>query len=280
MEKKISVVILTKNEERDLPGCLQSLDWSDDIYVFDSLSSDRTAEIAEEYGAKVVERPFDNWSSHQNWGLTNIPFKHEWVYYCDADERVTPQLAEAMLVAVNNAGNAAAFRVQRRDYYLGSWLKNVTASPFNIRLFRPEKIRYEREVNPITIVDGETHDISAHFDHFSFSKGFDHWFAKHNSYSALEAKQIILNRQNNAKWSLLGAFFEKDKNKRRFNQKELFYKIPCRPLFKFFILYFGRMGFLDGYPGFSYAVLQSIYEYMIVLKTRELEQPDLNSTKK
>lgn len=83
----VSVLILTLNEEINLAECLKSLSWSDDIVVYDSLSNDRTKEIALELGARVVERPFDNWSTHQNWAMQNISFRHPWVLYFDADER-------------------------------------------------------------------------------------------------------------------------------------------------------------------------------------------------
>src|ERR1700730_10970164 len=96
----ISVLILTKNEEQDLPGCLESVRWSDDVHVFDSYSTDETLEIAKAAGAHVTQRQFDNWSAHQNWGLANIPFRHPWVFYLDADERVTPELAANLRRAV------------------------------------------------------------------------------------------------------------------------------------------------------------------------------------
>src|SRR5207249_1775242 len=89
--RMISVLILTLNEEENLPRCLESLSWSDDIHVLDSFSTDRTVQIARAAGARVEQRAFDNWAAHQNWALKNIPFKHPWVYYSDADERVTPE---------------------------------------------------------------------------------------------------------------------------------------------------------------------------------------------
>ena len=183
MSNGISVLILTKNEQQDLPGCLESVAWSDDIHVYDSLSMDDTVKIAEQFGAKVTQREFDNWSSHQNWGLNNIPFKHKWVYYSDADERVTPELAKALKEFVENSGEYVALRVCRRDYLMGQWLRHVTPSPFNIRLFKPGNIRYERLTNPVTIVDGKIAETAKHFDHFPFSKGMTHWFDKHNKYS-------------------------------------------------------------------------------------------------
>jgi glycosyltransferase involved in cell wall biosynthesis len=266
----ISVLILTKNEEQDLPGCLESVRWSDDVHVYDSYSTDRTLEIAQAAGARVTQRTFDNWSAHQNWGLQNIPFKYPWVYYSDADERMTPELAASVGEAVQNPGANVAFRVQRRDFFLGRWLKHVTASPFNIRLFRPEKMRYERVVNPASIPDGPVGELSGYFDHFPFSKGMRHWLEKHNSYSTLEAQQIVSNRSACNSFSIMQAFLAKDRNERRYHQKELFYRMPARPLMKFMLLYVAKRGFLDGSAGFTYAALQSIYEYMIVLKTREL----------
>ncbi len=266
----ISVLILTKNEEQDLPGCLESVAWCDDIHVYDSVSTDRTVEIAKAFGAYVTERPFDNWAAHQNWGLQNIKFKHAWVFYIDADERMTPGLVSAVQEAVTRRGTEVAFKVRRRDYFLGRWLKHTQASPFYMRLFRPEKIRYERLVNPVSIADGPTAHIQGFLDHFPFSKGLTHWVQRHNSYSTLEAQQIEKNRAGRKGFSLIKAFAERDFHERRFHQKELFYRIPARPLVKFALLYFVRLGFLDGTAGFRYSVLQSFYEYLIVLKSEEL----------
>ncbi|RZT31845.1 glycosyltransferase family 2 protein [Cupriavidus agavae] len=276
----ISVLVLTKNEEQDLPGCLRSLAWSDDIVVYDSVSDDRTVEIARQFGARVVQRPFDNWSAHQNWGLRNIDFKHRWVYYSDADERVTPELASAMQRAVAQAGDAVAFRVRRRDHFLGAWLRHVAPSPFNIRLFRPDRIRYERLCNPVTLVDGPTRDIAEHFDHFPFSKGIAHWYDKHNRYSTFEAEQILLNQANGTQFSLWRAFFDSDRNERRFHQKEFYYRLPLRPVVMFLLLYLVRGGILDGRAGLTYSLLRAFYEYMIVLKVREAKQKPVEAVER
>lgn len=270
----ISVIILTKNEQQDLPACLESLAWCDDIHLYDSMSTDNTVEIAEKFGATVARREFDNWSSHQNWGLNNIPFKHEWVYYSDADERVTPELAKALKEFVDNPGEYVALRVRRRDYLMGQWLKNVTPTPFNIRLFKPKHIRYERLTNPVTIVDGDIANTDKHFNHYPFSKGMTHWFDKHNKYSSSEAGQIVENRKLRAGFSLWKAIISKDANERRFHQKEFYYRLPFRPLVMFTLLYFIKRGFLDGGAGLTFAVLRSIYEYMIVIKVKEIELND------
>jgi glycosyltransferase involved in cell wall biosynthesis len=267
----ISVLVLTKNEQKDLPACLESVSWCDDVVVYYSFSTDETAVIAERFGARVVKRVFDNWAAHQNWGLRNLQFKYPWVFYIDADERMTPDLVASIKRATADAGDHVAFRVQRRDFFMGTWLKHVQTSPYYLRLFRPEKMRYERLVNPVSVADGPVGSVPGYLDHFPFSKGVGHWFERHNSYSTLEARQIMDNRREHAAFSLRKAFTAADFHERRFHQKELFYRIPWRPVVKFLILYIGKRGFLDGRAGLTYAVLQAIYEYMIVVKVRELD---------
>ena len=267
----VSVLVLTKNEQDDLPGCLESVSWSDDIHVLDSYSDDDTVAIAEAHGAKMAYRKFDYFSAHQNWALRNIPFQYPWVFYLDADERVTPDLVRSITRAVADPAGCVAFRIQRRDFFLDRWLKHVQAAPFYLRLFLAEKMSYERMGHPLSVPDGKVGQISGYLDHFPFSKGMAHWIIRHDKYSTEEAQQIINNRLNNARFSPYLAFFGKGFHLKRFHQKELFYRLPGRPLVKFFLLYVLKRGFLDGAPGLTYALLQSIYEYMIVLKTRELE---------
>lgn len=273
MSIPVSVLILTKNEEQNLPGCLASLRWSDDIHVYDSFSTDKTIEIAQIANAKVTQRQFDNWATHQNWGLQNIPFKYGWIFYIDADERITSKLASNLKKAIEDSNKNVAFHVQRRDFFMGHWLKHVQVSPFYIRLFRPEKMRYERLVNPISLVDGAVGQIEGFLDHYPFSKGITHWLERHNSYSSFEAQQIITDHLNKRSVNLYKALFSSDFQERRFHQKALFYRFPMRPIIKFLLLYILKGGFLDGKAGWNYALLQSFYEYMIVLKTNELLQP-------
>jgi glycosyltransferase involved in cell wall biosynthesis len=274
----ISVIIFTRNEEQDLPGCLASVCWSDDIHVFDSGSTDATATIATRAGAHFFQRSRGNGqelfggdeAEHKNWALANIRFKYDWVLHIDADERITPALATSMQHAAANPGENVAFRVQRRDFWKHRWLKHVQASPFYMRLFRPEKMRFERLINPVPVPVGPVGELVGYLDHYPFSKGVTHWLHRHNAYSSLEARQTLMNRAMNHPFSLSQVFFGKDRSQRRFHQKELFYRMPARPLLKFLLLYVGKRGFLDGRAGFRYAMLQSFYEYMIVLKTREL----------
>jgi glycosyltransferase involved in cell wall biosynthesis len=271
----ISVLVLTKNEEQDLPGCLNSVAWSDDVHVFDSFSTDRTVEIARARGVAVAQREFDNFASQRNAALQGLRFRHPWTLILDADERATPALARECLRFVGRASaEVAAGRIRRRDYLHGTWLRHAQLSPFYVRLVRPGRVRYEREVNEVLKVDGMIADLDEHFDHFPFSKGLAHWVSKHNLYSSLEAVQVLKSRRGEHRFSLASALFERDFNKRRYHQKEFFYRLPGRPLLKFLLIYVARLGFLDGRAGATYAMLQAIYEYLIVLKTRELNEQE------
>jgi glycosyltransferase involved in cell wall biosynthesis len=266
----ISVLILTRNEEKDLPGCLESVSWSDDIHVFDSFSNDRTVEIARARGANVVQRTFDTYAAQRNAALESLPFRHNWIFLPDADERPTPELvAEMQGVAASTPEPVAGYRVRRRDFLNGTWLKHAQMSPWYIRLVRRSRARYTREVNEVLQVHGAVEELSAYLDHFPFSKGISHWLDKHNTYSTMEAR-IVVSRIGEQHASLRAALFGKDFHARRVAQKALFYRMPARPLVKWLYLLLARGAILDGRAGITYANLQAIYEYMIVVKTREL----------
>jgi glycosyltransferase involved in cell wall biosynthesis len=269
----ISVLILTKNEKRDLPGALASVAWSDDVHVFDSHSADATQEIARAAGAQVHTRVFDDYATHRNAALTlTLTFRHPWVFLLDADERPTAELAAEMQRVVQEApANTAGFRLRRRDFLFGTWLRHAQISPYYIRLVRPERAKYTRAINEVLEVDGPIAELVHPLDHFPFSKGIAHWLAKHNTYSTMEA-ELIVRQQGLQRPSLRTALVDPDFHTRRLHQKALFYRLPARPLVKWFYMMFVRGAVLDGAAGVAYATLQSIYEYMIVLKTKELRR--------
>ena len=264
----ISVLVLTKNEQQDLPGCLASITWSDDIHVLDSGSTDTTVRIAEMAGARVTVRSFDGYASQRNFGL-QLSFKNPWVLILDADERITAELEAEMRSFVCTAPmNIAAARMRRRDIWWGRWLKHAQISPFYVRLVRVGLAHYEREINEVLVVDGDVADLVQAFDHYPFSKGLDHWISKHNVYSRMEAELISKGASIKPLWKV--ALFGKDFNERRIHQKAIFYGLPARPLIKLAYMLLARRAFLDGWPGIRYAMLQGIYEYFIVLKTKEI----------
>ncbi len=267
---KVSVLVLTLNEEINLAECLASLAWSDDIVVYDSLSTDRTLDIARQCGARVVERAFDNWSAHQNWAVGNIDFRHPWVLYFDADERCADDLREEILALPDGESTAAAYRIRRKDFFMGRWLKHAQLYPtWLVRLFQPGRIRYERLVNPVAVIDGDTGELQAHIIHYPFSHGIAHWVARHNRYSDMEATEAM--KVETVRLPP-GAVLSRDPNMRRRALKDLFFRLPARPLVRFLYSYCWRRGFLDGRAGFTYAVLLSFYEFLISCKVRELKR--------
>jgi glycosyltransferase involved in cell wall biosynthesis len=267
----ISVLILTKNEEGDLPDCLDSVAWCDDIHVFDSYSDDRTVAIAKNAGAIVTQRVFDGYASQRNASLKDLNFRYPWVFILDADERIPKELLPILQEKINSADkNTDGFRIRRKDYLGNTWLKYSQISPFYIRLIRNGKAKYHREINEVLLVEGNVEELEGYFDHYPFSKGFTHWLEKHNQYSSMEALRWVEEQNGSEKFSISKAFFNKDFSNKRYHQKGLFYKLPGRPLIKWMYMVFIRRAFLDGRAGITYATLQAIYEYFIVLKSKEL----------
>jgi len=268
----VSVFIQTLNEEKNLPRCLDSLKWSDDIVVLDSLSTDRTADIVRDYGGRFFQRPYDGRANNQNWAVENIEFKYPWVYYSDADEVIPPELRDEIM-AVTSAPERpeVAYRVRFKNMLCGKWIKRSSMYPSWIpRLWRPERIRWERQANPVAIIDGPVGLLKNHFEHYSFNKGFDAWFEKHNKYSTHEAAETVKELDHGSvDWKGL---LNKNPTRRRIAIKHLSFRIPARPVAKFLYMYLLRAGFLDGRPGLTYCTLQAIYEYMICCKVKELRR--------
>lgn len=271
----ISVLILTKDEAKALPECLDSVRWSDDVHVLDSFSQDGTQQIARERGALLVEHAFTDYAAQRNFGLA-LPFRHDWILILDADERPSPALAAEMQKAVTLAPReTAAFRIRRRDYLWGTWLRHAQMTPTYIRLVRRGRVRYVRQVNEILEADGEVRDLSAPLEHFPFLKGISWWIDRHNRYSTAEA-QLLVGGSATADASLRQAIFGASLQDRRAAQKAIFYRLPGRPLIKWVYMMVVRGAVLDGPAGWTYATLQSIYEYMIELKRREMERERLH----
>ena len=278
----VSIFIQTLNEEDNLPGLLESVAFSDDIVVLDSLSTDRTREISEVAGARWFERAYDGRGNHQNWAMENIEFKHQWVFYLDADERMTPELRSEIESIISDwdsgqksreNNDPVAYYCGRKNIFKGRWLKHAMPPGNIMRFFQPPHIRFARDANPVPIVDGQVGYLKEHFIHYNFSKGLREWIERHNRYSTYEANETVKALKENP--VKLANLFSSDRNTRRLELKNISFRMPCRPLLKFLYMYILGRGFLDGRPGWTYCRLQAMYEYMIVLKVRELNRPDL-----
>jgi glycosyltransferase involved in cell wall biosynthesis len=269
---KVSVFIQTLDEESNLPRCLESLTWSDDIVVLDSISSDRTEEIVRGFKGRFYQRPYDGRANNQNWAVENIDFKYSWVWYVDADEVTPPELAREIQETCSDPSRPeVAYYVRRRNYFMGRWLKHGGMYDVWIaRLWRPDKIRWQRDANPIALIDGPTGRLQNDFHHYFFSKGISDWFVRHNKYSSCEAEETIKSRDGGD--FNMHELFSRDPVTRRNALKRLSFRMPARPFAKFTYMYLLRAGFLDGRAGLTYAVLMSIYEYMICCKVNEIKR--------
>jgi glycosyltransferase involved in cell wall biosynthesis len=265
-----SVLILTYNEREALPGCLESVNWCDDIWVLDSHSNDGTQAIARAAGAHLVERVFDDYARQRNAGLA-LPFRHDWILILDADERCSSELAtELGYVVSTTVPDVQLFRIRRKDFFQDRWIRRSSGYPTWFgRLVRVGCGQYEREINEELFVKGRVASLQSHIIHYPFLKGLEHWFARHNRYSTLEAKRLSVERRERVPWK---ACFSADPAMRRRFWKQVLYRLPLRPLVVFFGLYFIRLGILDGRPGFSFACMRAIYEYMIDLKIAEMQK--------
>ena len=273
---KVSTLVLTYNEARNLPRCLGALSWCDDMVVVDSGSTDDTVEIAKKYGARVLSRPFDNFANQRNFGSEDRNLRHAWVLYLDADEVVTEAFAKRLLSLEPPTG-IDGYRVPSKLMFGEKWLRRSGMYPsYQVRLGRRDRLRF------VQVGHGQRETLPADnlgtFDepylHYSFSHGLQHWFEKHAAYAAAEAHE--LNSERECKSIRWGDFFHGDKTVRRRAAKSLSYRLPLfyRPFARFFYVYFWRAGFLDGSMGFKYACMLSIYEGMVAIIGSERRSDD------
>jgi glycosyltransferase involved in cell wall biosynthesis len=285
----ISIYILTYNEEIDIAACIESASLSDDIIVVDSMSCDRTVEIASRYPVRVIPHAFESHGKQRTWMLENIVPKYDWVYILEADERMTPELfAECISVSKNSSSKKIdgqkpdfiGYYVAERVMFMNCWIKHSTQYPrYQMRLFQHGKVWFsdyghtEREV-----CDGATSFLKETYPHYTSGKGLSRWIDKHNRYSTDEAKETVYQLENgDVKWQDL--IFGKSEVERRRALKDLSLRLPARPIVRFIYMYFILGGFLDGRAGFAWCTLQAFYEYLILLKAWEIKnmpQPSLD----
>ncbi|HEY9849436.1 MAG TPA: glycosyltransferase family 2 protein [Leptolyngbyaceae cyanobacterium] len=272
-----SIYILTYNEEIDIADCVESALLSDDVIVVDSMSSDRTVEIASRYPIRVVQHPFESHGRQRTWMLQSVPAVHEWVYILEADERMTKELFQECLQAIQSQ-EYIGYYVAERVIFMGNWIRRSTQYPrYQMRLFRKDKVWFtdyghtEREV-----CDGKTSFLKETYPHYTCSKGLSRWIDKHNRYSTDEAKETLRQLETGkVNWGEL--FFGKSEVERRRALKDLSLRLPFRPLLRFIYMYFLLGGCLDGKAGLAWCSLQTFYEYLILLKVWELKNlPNLH----
>jgi glycosyltransferase involved in cell wall biosynthesis len=266
----ISVVVLTKNEAANLPRCLDSVSFCDDVLVLDSGSTDETCAVAQERGARVMTRPFDSFGRQRNYAMDAGALRHEWVLHLDADEVVTPELRVELQRIAAEGDALLAFRIPSRMILMGQWLRHAGMYPaYQVRFGRRDALRFidyghgQREALPPEQVG----TIDAPFDHYNFSKGLDDWYARHRRYAAEEAQQALAERIDPLR---PGQLFSSDSTLRRRALKRLGNRLPFRPQLRFAYTYILRGGFLDGRAGLRYAGMLATYQGYIDAHMREL----------
>ncbi len=271
----ISAVILTHNEADNIERCVKSLSWCDEVVVIDDRSTDRTPELAEQYGARIVQHDFENFAAQRNWAMQNAQLKHQWVLHFDADEVATERFAAEVNSAIRNASpDCLAFALCRKTIFGGTWLKYSDGFPVWImRLVKRDGVCFEDSGHgevPIPKLSGVVNKIEEPFLHHPFSKGISNWFDRHNRYSSLEAELEL----HNSPPMELGQLFSTNRAIRRRSMRSLSRRMPGRPILRFAYQYFLKLGILDGRAGFDFCLLMAIYESMIVLKKKELRRKE------
>lgn len=266
----VSVLILTLNEEANLPGCLDALEWCDDIVILDSGSHDTTQQIASEGGVRFYKRVFDDYASQRNYGLHEISYKYSWVLMVDADERWPVRVAREIAETLERSGETSLYFFLRKDMFMGKWLRRSSGYPtWSGRLVKPAEVCVERAINEEYHTKGEVGYMDEHFIHYPFNKGVAYWFERHNRYSSMEAEALVRETRGKLPWRYI---FSSVPTERRKGLKQIAYRLPGRPWLVFFYLYVFRMGFMDGLPGLMYSRMRKMYECMIDLKVKEIRR--------
>jgi len=231
-------------------GAIRSVSFADEILVIDSMSSDRTTEIAREMKAKVIERRFDDFSSQKNFAISRA--KNDWILVIDADERVSKELGEEILQAVGDPGEKSGFHLYRNFFFrgrrirFGGWQTDKV-----IRLFNRQHCRYNGNLVHETIEsDGPVGYLAHRLDHFSYRNRV-HYASKLEMYARLQAEQLYAE-----------------------NRKGYLAHLLVKPPFRFFVHYVLRMGFLDGLPGLilAHAHARGVLQRYLFLRRRYARQ--------
>jgi len=245
---RISAVVLTKNEEKNIKECLEGLGFCDEVIVVDDNSDDRTREIAKEFGARVFVRALDgDFAAQRNYALRQA--QGDWALFVDADERVSPALASEITNYTLHITNYSGFYLKRKDYFLGRWLKHgETANVKLLRLAKKNAGRWKRKVHEFWAIEkgrvGELKNPLLHFPHPTISQ----FLEQINEYTSLDAYQFYKEGQRCQLWQMF-----------------------IYPPAKFLQNYFFGLGFLDGFPGLVMALMMSLHSLTTRVKLWEIK---------
>ncbi len=273
----LSVIVPARNEEQNLGRCLRSLRDVGEVYVVDSFSSDRTLEIARRHGASVVQFQYrGGWPKKRQWAMDTLPLAFDWILLLDADECLTPDLADEISSAIRNPAVDGYF-IGLQMIFLGRSLRHCGARFEKLCLFRKHsgafECRFEEQDNSMCDIEVHEHvkvkgrvatlrNCLLHDN----TASFDRYLAKHNEYSNWEA---ALWKNGKPAGGIAPRFFGTQAQRRRW-LKNKFLMLPGSPLFLFFYRYCFRLGFMDGRPGLIYCAMQGIQLFHTKAKIYEM----------
>jgi glycosyltransferase involved in cell wall biosynthesis len=274
----VSVIVATRNEEKNLPRCLKALRDVGEVLVIDSGSTDATVEIARSYGAHVVQFQYrGGWPKKRQWAMENLPLAFDWIFLVDADEALPPELATEIRQAIQNP-DIYGYYISLQMYFLGRLLRHGGAGFWKLALFRKGKGGYEcrlrdqdasmadMEIHEHVVVDGPTARLKNPLEHHNV-ESLSRYIRKHDEYSNWEAKVWV---QGDAK-DLKPAFWGTQAQRRRW-MKTKFLRMPGAPLWFFLLKYIFNLGFLDGVPGLIYCGFQAVQVFHVKAKIFERQR--------
>ncbi|MCE3247248.1 MAG: glycosyltransferase [Geminicoccaceae bacterium] len=267
----LAVIILTLNEEANLPHALSSLQGLDaEVFVVDSGSTDRTLEIARAAGCQVIEHPFENYAVQRNWAFDHLRVATPWTLCLDADERLTPELVGEIRATLSREDSPYdGYMLRKRTIFLGRWIRHGGQYPaYHLRLFRSGRGRCEaRLYDQHFIVDGRVGRLrNDYIDVITSDLG--RFISRHNRWAELEAAEILAQSEGATQRgptvapALTGTAIER----RRFLRTRVYQRFPLfvRPFLFWFYGYVLRGGFLDGVEGLIFHTLQRFWFRFLV----------------
>lgn len=262
----LCVVVLTYNEQVNLPLCLESLTGLVcEVVVVDSGSTDDTLEIARKYGAELLSHPFENYARQRDWAQDNLPFETPWILHLDADERLTPDLVKEVNQVLRGPSHEIdGFLLRRRTIFMGRWIRHGGHYPsYHLRLFRRGKGRCENRLyDQHFLVDGSVKPLTNDYVDVVASK-LSTWTLRHRRWAELEAQEILTQRDHchQIRPRLLGNPIER---RRWLRQAYARFPLFTRGFIYWLYRYFLRLGFLDGKEGLIFHFLQGFWFRFLV----------------
>jgi glycosyltransferase involved in cell wall biosynthesis len=262
----IEVLIPTFNEAGHIAAAVANARQVGRVFVLDSMSTDGTQQIAAEAGATVVEHPWEGYSRQKNWALDNLPWEGRWIFILDADERLTPALRDCLLKTAADDPPVEGYYVNRLMVIFGRPVRHGGLFPsWNLRFFRRGRARYEdRSVHEHMICQGCTQYLKPHMLHIR-RETISQYITKHIRYADLESDEWVKLRLGRSGVADPRDLFRDVLRYRQWLRRQVWPRIPGRPMWRFLYMYLVRLGFLDGRAGLTLAMLMGNYEYMISL---------------